>query len=157
MAKQVARGLGGQLSQPTLLWPSTGGRRRPRAASGCGGRRGFFFAVEGGKRTPAVGMAVPVTERRRSVHSRETQGRGGGNGLEPLSAGPGADKEGRVRGRAGCPGRRILGPNLRPEWVRADAFGQLCLFGSPRWAVCSVRTDAFGRGVIVCVGPLKIP
>jgi hypothetical protein len=43
------------------------------------------------------------------------------------------------------------------EWVRADAFGQLCLFGSPRWAVCSVRPDAFGCGVVVCVAPLKMP
>jgi hypothetical protein len=45
MAKQVARALGGQLSQPTLWWPSTGGRRQPRVTLGCGGRRGFFLAV----------------------------------------------------------------------------------------------------------------
>jgi hypothetical protein len=113
--------------------------------------------VGGGKRTPAVGVVAPATERRRSARSRETQGRRGGKGLEPLSAGPGADKEGGVRGRTGCPGRRILGPNLRPEWVRTDAFGQLCLFGSPRWAVCSVRADAFGCGVVICVGPLEMP
>jgi hypothetical protein len=157
MAEQVARGLGGQLSQPTLMWPSKGGRWRLRAASGCGGRRGFFLAVGGGKRTPAVGVAAPAMERRRSARRRETQGRRGGNGLEPLSAGPGADKEGGARGHAGCPGRRILGPNLRPEWVHADAFRQLCLFGSPRWAVCSVRANAFGRGVVVCISPLEMP
>jgi hypothetical protein len=49
---------------------------------------------------------------------------------------------GGARGRTVCPGRHISGPNLRSEWVRADAFGQLCLFGSPRWAVYSVRVDA---------------
>jgi hypothetical protein len=128
MAEQVARGLGVQLSQPTLMWPSTGGWRRLRAALGCGGRRGFFLAVGGGKRMSAVGVAAPATERMRSARSRETQGRGGGNGMEPLSAGPGTDKEGRGRGHAGCPGQRISGPNLRLEWVRGDAFGQLCLF-----------------------------
>jgi hypothetical protein len=157
MAEQVASGLGGQLSQPTMLWSSKGGRRRPRAASGCGGRRGFFLAVGGGKRTPAVGVAAPATERRRSARSRETQGRRRGNGLEPLSAGPGADKDEGARGRARCPGRHISGPNLRPEWVRADAFGHLYLFGSSHWAVCSVRTNAFRRGVVVCVGPMEMP
>jgi hypothetical protein len=80
----------------------------------------------------------------------------GGNGLEPLSAGPMAEKGG-ARGRAGCSGRHILGPNLRSEWMRANAFGQLCLFGSPRWAVCSVCADAFGCGVVVCVGPVEMP
>jgi hypothetical protein len=96
----------------------------------------------------------------RKEEERAQQGNTGEGRWKWLGASVGwarADKEGRVRGRAGCPVRRILGRNLRPEWVRADAFGQLCLFGSPRWAVCSVRTDAFGRGVIVCVGPLKIP
>jgi hypothetical protein len=80
-------------------------------------------------------------------------GKGRGNGLEPLSAGPRADKEGHT----GCPGRRISGPNLKLEWMRADAFGQLCLFGSPRWTVCSVRADAFGHGMVVYVGPLEMP
>jgi hypothetical protein len=83
-------------------------------------------------------------------------GEEGENGFEPLSAGPGADKGGGVvcaRGHAGCPSRRISDPNLRPKWVRTDAFGQLCLFGSPRWAVCSVRANAFGRDVVVCVSP----
>jgi hypothetical protein len=156
MAEQVACGLGGQLSQPTLLWPSKGGRRQPRAASGCGGRRDFFLAVGGGKRTPAVGGAASVTKRRRSARRRETQGRRGGNGLEPLSAGPGADKKGGARGHAGCPGRRISGPNLRLEWMRTDIFEQLCLFRSSRWTMYSVCATAFGRGIVVCVGPLEI-
>jgi hypothetical protein len=34
MAEQVARGLGGQLSQPTQLWPSKGGRRRGAVEGG---------------------------------------------------------------------------------------------------------------------------
>jgi hypothetical protein len=87
-------------------------------------------------------------EKSRSVSSRATLGRGGENGLEPLSAGPEADKEGHAEGRAGCPGRRISDPNLRLKWVRADAFGQLFLFRSSRWTVCSVPADAFGHGVV---------
>jgi hypothetical protein len=155
MAEQVARVLGGQLSQPTLGWPSTGGRRRPKLASGCDGRRGFFFGGWGSKWTPAVGVAAPATERRRSASSRATQGEGG-NGLEPLSAGTRADKEGHAQGHVGCPGRRISGPNLRPEWVHADVFGQLCLFESSRWAVYSVRTDTFGHEVVEWIGPLEM-
>jgi hypothetical protein len=41
--------------------------------------------------------------------------------------------------------------------MRADAFEQLYLFGSPHWAVCSVRADAFERGVVIYVGPLEMP
>jgi hypothetical protein len=39
-------------------------------------------------------------ERAQQGNTRKEEG----NGLEPLSAGPGADKEGGARGRAGCPG-----------------------------------------------------
>jgi hypothetical protein len=38
-------------------------------------------------------------------------------------------QEGSAVGHMGYPGQRILGPNLRPKWVRADSFGQRFLFG----------------------------
>jgi hypothetical protein len=120
---------------------------RQVAGDGLGCRRGV---VEGGASFLAVGVAsghrrwAPATERRRSARSRITQGRGGGNGLEPLSPGPEADKEVRTRGREGCPGQRISGQ------IRG-------LFGSPRWAVCSVRADTFEHKMVVWVGPLKMP
>jgi hypothetical protein len=34
-------------------------------ASGCGGRRGIFFGCQGGKRTPAMGMAALMTHKYR--------------------------------------------------------------------------------------------
>jgi hypothetical protein len=39
-----------------------------------------------------MAVAAPVMERGRSASSKETHVRGRGNGLGPLSAGPGADK-----------------------------------------------------------------
>jgi hypothetical protein len=68
-------------------------------------------------------------KKRRSARSRETQGRGGEMVWSLCRLGPGA------RGRASCPGRHISGPNLRPEWVRADVFE---------------------RGMVVCVGGLEM-
>jgi hypothetical protein len=115
-------------------------------------KEGLLFGGRGGKRTPAVDVAAATMERRRSARSRATQGRGGENGFEPLLDGPGADNDGRVRGRPGCLRRRISRPNLRPEWVRVDAFEQLCLFGSPRWTMYSIRADALERGVVVRFG-----
>jgi hypothetical protein len=47
-------------------------------------------------------------------------------------------QEGRGGGRTRCLGRRILGPNLRPKWVRADKIGPCCLFGSGRWEAISL-------------------
>jgi hypothetical protein len=38
-------------------------------------------------------------------------------------------QERRGGGRAGCPNRRISGPNLRPKWVRAHAIRLCYLFG----------------------------
>jgi hypothetical protein len=54
-----------------------------------------------------------------------------------LSARPGADKRDAGGGRACCPGRCILGPNLRPKWVHTDKLGPHCLFGSGRWVAVS--------------------
>jgi hypothetical protein len=66
-------------------------------------------------------------------------------------------QEGRAGGRLGCPSRRISSPNLRPKWMRVDAFEHRCLFRSFRWTECSVRADTFGCAVVVCVGPLEMP
>jgi hypothetical protein len=101
MAEQVARGLGGQLSQPTLLWPSMGGLRRPRAAAGCGGRRGFFLAVGEGKRTLAVGVAASAMERRRSAQQGNIgEGKWFGASVGWARGGQGGGRE-RTRGLSG--------------------------------------------------------
>jgi hypothetical protein len=119
------------LSQPY------GGRQR--VANGglgwcrCVAEGGIQFWWLGQQVDAGVGVAAPATERRRRASSRATEGRGGENSLEPLSAGPRADKEGRAEGDAGCPGRRILDPNLWPKWVRADKIGPGRLFGSGHW------------------------
>jgi hypothetical protein len=95
MAEQVARGLGGQLSQPTLLWPSTGGLRRQRGA------------VEGGV---SFWRSRKVSGRRRwawrhqrrkggGARSRETQGRGGEMVWSLCRLGPGRTRRGRERTR----------------------------------------------------------
>jgi hypothetical protein len=62
-------------------------------------------------------------------------------------------------------GRTRRGAREDARAVRADAFwaksetemGAHGLFGSPRWAVCSVRANTFGREMVVCVSPLKMP
>jgi hypothetical protein len=71
----------------------------PLAGGGLGWHQGVVeggasFGGWGSKRTLAVGVEAPASERRRSMHSRATQGRGGGNGLEPPSAGPEAERGG---------------------------------------------------------------
>jgi hypothetical protein len=136
--------------EDSSLNPPCCGRQRV-AGSGLGWRRvwwkeGFLFGGRGRPTDTGGGRGGAGDRKEEERAQQENTGKGRGNGLEPLSAGPGADKEGRARGRAGCPGRRILGPNMRPEWVRADAFRQLC---PSHWAVCSVRADAFERGMVV--------
>jgi hypothetical protein len=74
-----------------------GGRRWPRMASGCGGRRGFFFGGWGNKWTPAVGVAAPTMKRRRSASSRATQG--GEGKMAWTSVGWARGGQGGARGR----------------------------------------------------------
>jgi hypothetical protein len=131
------------------------------AGGGLGWRQG---AVEGGasfwrsERQVDTGGGRRRRQRWKGGGARAAgQPRGGEGQMVWSLCRPRADKELRARGRAGCPDRHISCPNLRPEWMRTDAFGQLCLFGSPCWAMCSVRADAFGCGVVVCVGPLEMP
>jgi hypothetical protein len=128
MAEQVARWQGGQLSQGTLRWASAGGHRRPRVVSGGGGRRAFCFWRLG--RQVDTGGARGGTGDGKE-EERERQGNTGG-GVGEMARCLCQLGLGGQDGRAGCLGRRISGPNLRSEWVRADAFGQLYLFGSPR-------------------------
>jgi hypothetical protein len=156
MAEQVARGLGGQLSQPTLLWPSKGGRRRPRAASGCGGRRGFF---SGGR-----GRQADVGGRRGGAgdgkeEERAQQGNTGEEGEMACSLcrlGLGRTRRGCER-TCGLSGPTHFGPKSETEM---DARGRLrtaLSVWSPRWTVYSVRADTLGRELVVCVGSLEMP
>jgi hypothetical protein len=67
---------------------------------------------------------------------------------------------GRTGGQACYPGRRISDPNLRPKWVRMDKLGPRCLLGRAaglRFPHFPVRVDTFRSGVVVWVGPLKMP
>jgi hypothetical protein len=150
MAEQVARGLGGQLSQPTLLWLSKGGRRRPRATSGCGGRRGFFLAVEGGKRMPTMGVSAPATERRRSARNRETQGRRGkwlGASVGWARGGPGGGGE-RTRMLSG-PTR--FGPKSETEMgARGRLRTSLSVWVAPLGCVFCPRGHIRTQGGRLC-------
>jgi hypothetical protein len=150
MAEQVARGHGGHLSQTILRWPSTGGRRQPRVASGCGGRRAFFLGSWGSKWTPTVAVAAPTTERGRSASSRATHGRGRGNGLWPLSAGPGADKGDARAVRVGTfrTHKSETRMDIR-ERVRTTLSAGPC-------ALSTCYMDTFGSRVVVLVGPMRI-
>jgi hypothetical protein len=115
------------------------------------------LVVVGNRWEPAVAVVVAVGRKGRGASNRGKLGEGVGECLGASSTWARDGQERRVVGRACCPGRRILGPNLRPKWVRADAFGQLCLFGLSRWANSFVRTDVFRHAVSVWVGPLEMP
>jgi hypothetical protein len=71
--------------------------------------------------------------------------------------GPGRTRRGHDRTR-GLSGPTHLHPNLRPEWVGADAFGQLCLFGLPcvlYERTCSDASWSFASARWRCPNPLN--
>jgi hypothetical protein len=74
--------------------------------------RAYFFQ---GRQADAGGRRGGAGDGKEKRAQQENTGEEGGNGLEPLSARSGTDKEGGARGRARCPGQRISDPNLRPE------------------------------------------
>jgi hypothetical protein len=121
MAKQVARGQEGQLSQGTLRWVSTGGRRRPMVSGG-GGRRAFCFwrlgrQVDTGG---AHGSAVDGKEE-----ERERQGNTGGEVGEMAwclyRLGPGRTRGTRGRTR-GLSGPTYFGPKSERVWTTLSVW-----------------------------------
>jgi hypothetical protein len=65
--------------------------------------------------------------------------------------------QGRALGHTGCPGDRILGPNLRLKWVRADSFRHLGPFAAPpHWAKPPVQSDTIRHALSIWVGPLEM-
>jgi hypothetical protein len=113
--------------------------------------------VVGNRWEPAAAVVAAVGEK---GERREQQGKLGEVMGECLGAPSSWAQNGQGRhiiGRARCLGQHIPGPNLRPKWVRANAFGQRCLFASSCWADSFVRADAFGRALSVWVGPLEMP
>ena len=85
-------------------------------------KEGLLFGGRGRQADVGGGRGGADDEKGGEARVAGNTGEGRGNGLESLSAGPGADKEGGARGCAGCPNRRISSPNLRSELVRTDAF-----------------------------------
>jgi hypothetical protein len=157
MAEQVARGLGGQRSQPVLRWPSTAGRRRSRVASVCGGRRDSILVVEAASgHRRGRGGAGNGKEDEGEQQGNKGEGRGGEGKIawSLYRLGPGG--QGGARGLSGPThsGPQICGRNGYAQ-TRSNPvvyLGQATGTPSPHF---SIRVDVYGREVVICNGPTQ--